>query len=459
MEVSRNTRARFVACGFSQKEEIDYEETFSLVARYTSIRAILAIAAIKKWKVHQMDVKTSFLNGVIEEEVYVEQPKCFETHDSQTHVCRLKKALCRLKKEPRAWYDRIDNFLMILGFTNSKSYSNLYLKVVDGEPVIPLLYVVDLFLIGDEKLITESKRKLDAEFKMKYLGMMHYFLGLEVWKRLSEIFLNQGKYVVDILKRFRMMDCKDMPTLMVKNMKLLRNTSSEIVDATIYKQMIGWLMYLMNTRPDICFVMKSLSQYIVELRSVHLVAEKHVMRYLKSTIDYGLKYASDHEISLQGFANSDWVGSVVDQKSTYGCFFSMGSSVISWFCRKHTSVALSMVEAEYIAVCSTSSEVVWLWKLFAGLFDLELEATCIWCDNQSCVNLKENLVFHDNTNHVKIRYHYIRYMVQKGIVKLQYVTTDGKISDMLTKPLSRVKFMYFRDKLGVVQKDIPSKRE
>jgi hypothetical protein len=173
-------KARFVARGFSQKEGIDYE-TFALVARYTSIRAILAIVAMMKWKVHQMDVKTTFLNGVVKEEVYVEHPQGFETHDRETHVCILKKALYGLKQAPRAWYGRIDSFLMNLGFTKSKADPNLYYKVKDSGPVILLLYVDDLFLTGDKKLITECKRNLASEFEMKDLGMMHYFLGLEVW--------------------------------------------------------------------------------------------------------------------------------------------------------------------------------------------------------------------------------------------------------------------------------------
>jgi hypothetical protein len=133
--------------------------------------------------------------------------------------------------------------------------------------------------------------------------------------------------------------------------------------------------------------------------------------------------------------------------------------MISWFSKKQTSVALSMAEAEYIAACLANNEAVWLRKLLAGLFDLELEGTFVWCDNQSCVKLSENPVFHDKPKHIEIRYHYIRDMVQKGAVKLQYVATNEQIVDMLTKPLSRVKFVYFRDKLGVVQKDFPSKRE
>jgi len=271
-------KARFVARGFSQKEGIDYEETFALVARYTSIRAILSIVVVMKWKLHQMDVKTAFLNGVVEEEVYIEQPPGFEENDRHTHVCRLKKSLYGLKQAPRTWYGRINKFLMSLGFTKSKADPNLYYKVVDDGPVILLLYVDDLFLTGNEKLVTECKKQLAAGFEMKDLGPLHYFLGLEVWQGPDEIFLGQGKYTVEILKRFGMMDCKSMPTPMVANLKIFSDTSSDLVDATIYRQMIGSLMYLTNTRTDICFVVNTLSQYMVEPRRVHWIAAKHVLR-------------------------------------------------------------------------------------------------------------------------------------------------------------------------------------
>jgi hypothetical protein len=436
-------KARFVARGFSQKEGIDYEETFSPVARYTSIRTIIALAAKMKWKLHQMDVKTTFLNGVIEEEVYIEQPQGFEVEDRKTHVCRLKKALYGLKQAPRAWYGRIDSFLTSLGFTKSKVDSNLYFKVMNDEPVILLLYVDDLFLTGEENLITDCKKKLVAEFEMKDLGLMHYFLGLEVWQSPEKIFLNQGKYAVEILKRFDMLECKSMNTPMETNLKLLVDTSSELVDATLYRQIIGSLMYLTNTRPDICFVVNTLSQYLVEPRRVHLVAAKHVMRYLKGTLDYGLCYTGDHDFRLYGYTDSDWAGSASDRKSTSGCCFSLGSAMTSWQSRKQSSISLSTTEAEYIAACSASCEAIWLRKLLTGLFDLEMEATVILCDNQSCIKMTENPVFHDKSKHIEIRYHYIRDMVQRGAVKLQYVGTDEQVADVLTKPLSRVKFEYF----------------
>ena len=174
-----------------------------------------------------------------------------------------------------------------LGFTKSKDDPNLYFKVMDDEPVILLLYVDDLFLIGNEKQIVECKKKLAEEFEMKDLELMHYFLGMEVLQNPEGIFLNQGKCAMEILKRFDMLECKSMATPMDTNLKLLANESSELVDVNHYRQIFGSLMYLTNTRLDICFAENTLSQYLVQPRRVHLVAAKHVMRYLKGTIDFG----------------------------------------------------------------------------------------------------------------------------------------------------------------------------
>jgi hypothetical protein len=229
------------------------------VARYTSIRTIIALATKIKWKLHQMDMKKAFENDVIEEEVYIEQPQGFEVEDRKSHVCRLKKALYGLKQAPTAWYGRIDNFLMSLGFTKSKADSNIYFKIMDNEPIILLLYVDDLFLTREENIIDECKKRLALEFEMKDLGLMHYFLGLGVWQSPERIFLNQGKYRVEILKRLDMLECKPMNTPMEVKLKLLVDTSSYLIDATLYRQITGSLMYLTNTRPDICFAVNTLS--------------------------------------------------------------------------------------------------------------------------------------------------------------------------------------------------------
>jgi hypothetical protein len=311
-------KAKFVARGFSQKEGIDYEETFAPVARYTSIRAVISLAAVLGWRLHQMDVKTAFLNGMIEHEVYIEQPEGFVVHGKESHVCILKKALYGLKQAPRTWHSRIDSYLKSLGFTKSDVDSNLYFKIVQNHSLILVLYVDDLFLTGEEHQIAQCKRELNSKFEMKDLGPMHYFLGLEVRQKQDEIFLSQGKYTVDVLRRFEMMDGKSMATPMVTNLKKLHDSasSSNLVDPTMYRQLIGCLMYLMHTRPDICFGMSTLSQFMSEMRQVHWVATKHVLRYLRGTIAYGIRYTSNGGVTLLGYIYSDWAGSAVDRKST-----------------------------------------------------------------------------------------------------------------------------------------------
>jgi hypothetical protein len=208
---------------------------------------------------------------------------------------------------------------------------------------------------------------------MKDMGLMHYFLGLEVWQRPNEIFLNQGKYTVEILQRFEMMNCKSMATPMIMNLKLLSDSSSNLVDPTMSRQLIKSLMYMVSTMPDICFAVNTLSQYMVEPRHVHLVAAKHVLRYMHGTIGYGLTYVSNGKVKLQGYTDSDWAGSAMDRKSTSRCCFSLGLGMISWLSRKQSSVTLSTAKEEYIAASVASHEAMWLQKLLARLFDLELD--------------------------------------------------------------------------------------
>jgi hypothetical protein len=253
---------------------------------------------------------------------------------------------------------------------------------------------------------------------------MHYFLRPEVWKSLEKIFLNQGKYIAEIVKRFDMMESKTMNTPMEAKLKLLVDISSELIDATLYRQIIGSLMYLTNTRLDIYFAVNTLSQFLVEPIRVYLVAAKHVMRYLKGTIDYGLNYDGDHDFTLSGYIDEDWAGSVSNRKSTSGFYFSLGSAMISWQSRKQSSISLSTVEAKYITACSASCESIWLRKLLTDLFDLEMRETVILCDNQSCIKMTENHVFHDRSKHIDISYHYICDMLQRGALKLKYISTD-----------------------------------
>eukprot|EP00253_Pinus_taeda_P025191 PITA_25191 len=338
---------------------------------------------------------------------------------------RLKKDLYGLKQAPRAWYERIDSYLMKLGFTRSEAGPNLYFKVEDDKPLILVLYVDDLFLTSADPLIHKCKRELASEFEMKDLALMHYFLGLEVWQNPGEIFLSQGKYVVKILERFGMVDCKPVATLMELDFKKLSGSATGPVlrNATEYRQLVGALMFLVNSRPDICFAVNTLSQHMVEPHHIHWIGAKNLLRYLRGTITYGLRYIA-RDVRLFGYTDADWAGNVEDRKSTSGCCFSLGSASISWMSRKQKSVALSTAEAEYIAASMASCEAVWLRKLFSELFGLTLDTTVILCDNQSGIRLSENPVFHDRSKHIDIRYHYIQDMVQRGAIRLQHIDTD-----------------------------------
>eukprot|EP00253_Pinus_taeda_P015499 PITA_15499 len=220
-----------------------------------------------------------------------------------------------------------------------------------------------------------------------------------------------------------------MSTLMITNWKKLHALDSELVDPTLHRQLIGSLMYLVNIRLDICFAVNTMSQFMCEPRKVHWVAAKHIFRYLQGTVDYGLDY----------------------RKSTSGCCFGLGSAVVSWFSRKQQSIALSSAEAEYMAASLASCETIWLWKMLFGLFGQPLRHSVIYCDNQSCIKLTENLVFHDRSKHIGIKYHFITDYVQKGVVKLEYISTDEHVADILTKALPRGKHVYFRDKMGWVR--------
>eukprot|EP00253_Pinus_taeda_P017085 PITA_17085 len=273
---------------------------------------------------------------------------------------RLKKALYGLKQAPRAWYERIDSYLMKLGFTRSEADPNLYFKVIDDKPLIPVLYVDDLFLIGADPHVHECKRELASKFEMKDVGLMHYFLGLEVWQKLGEIFLSQGKYVVKILERFGMVDCKPVTTLMELDFKKLSGSAAGPVlrNTTEYRQRVRELMFLVNSRADICFAINTLSQHMVEPHHIHWIGAKNLLRYLRGTITYGLTYTAGN-VRLLGY-NANWAGNVVDRKSTSGFCFSLGFALISWMSKTQKSVALSTAEAEYIVASMASCEAIWL---------------------------------------------------------------------------------------------------
>jgi hypothetical protein len=218
-------------------------------------------------------------------------------------------------------------------------------------------------------------------------------------------------------------------------------------------------MYLVNTKPNICYAVNLLRQFMCQQREAHWIAMKHVLRYLRGTIGYGLRYASNVDLILWGYANLDWAGSVVDRKRKFGCFFTLGSAMVSWCSRKHSSVALSTAKLEYIKLSVEVHEAVWLHNILTYLFDHEMDPTIIHCDNQSCVKISKNPLFHDRSKHIEIKYHYIRYMVQRKEVHVEYLPTHEKIEDIFTKLLAKMKFEYFHERLSLVENASLAERE
>eukprot|EP00253_Pinus_taeda_P024694 PITA_24694 len=376
------------------------------------------------WKIHEMDVKMTFLNGKIEEEVYIEQAEGFETFDHESHVYRLKRALYGLKQAPRAWYTRIDNY-----FT------------------------------GDDQLIQSCKEDLAREFKMKDIGIMHYFLGMEVWQKDGEVFVSQGKYANEILRHFHMEKCKSMQTPLAGNWRKEDANSVEVVAATVYRQLVGSLMYLVNTQPDLCFAVNQLSQAMVQPTKLFWKASKHVLRYLRGTTHYRLWYIRTEGVKLQGFTDADWDGSSLDQKSTSGGIFNLGSTAVSWYSRKQRSVALSSAEAEYMAANQAACKAIWMQKFLVGLFGQMMDPIVIYCYNHSCIKLSENPVFHDRSKRIDICYHHLRDCVVKRIMMLQYVSTEEQDANILTKALSKCKFEFHRDRIKVTDNPFLVERE
>ncbi|CAL5331407.1 unnamed protein product [Camellia sinensis] len=442
-------KARLVVKGYAQIYGVDFSETFAPVARLDTIRLLLAIAAQKDWKIYQLDVKSAFLNGFLQEEIYVEQPEGFVMQGHEDKVYLLKKALYGLKQAPRAWYSRIDSHLLSLGFVKSLSEFTLYVKEATDLIVVPV-YVDDLLITwSNEDLIKEFKAEMLKVFEMTDLGMMSYFLGMEVKQRQHEVFICQQKYAKEILKKFHMEDCKATSTPMNQKEKFSKDDGIDKVDEGLYRSLIGCLMYLTATRPDIMHAVSLLSRFMHCASEVHFQAAKRILRYIKGTINYGIKFTHCSDFKFHGFSDSDWGGSIDDMRSTTGFCFSFGSGMFSWCSRKQEIIAQSTAEAEYVAATAAVNQALWFRKLLTDLHMEQEESTQIFVDNQAAISISNNPVFHGKTKHFKIKLYFLREVQKEGEVLLLHCKTENQVADILTKALSKARFEFLREKLGM----------
>ncbi|GJS57734.1 retrovirus-related pol polyprotein from transposon TNT 1-94 [Tanacetum coccineum] len=407
--VIRN-KARLVAVGYCQQEGIDYDETFAPVARIEAICLFLAYVAHKDFTVFQMDVKMTFLNGILKEEVYVGQPPGFVSKQYPDHVYALDKALYGLKKQaPRAWYDILSKFL------------------IDSELMV-------------------------KRFEMSMMGEMKFFLGLQVNQFSNGIFINQSKYILDILKRFGMENCDTVPTPMVEQAKLKLDLVGKPVDHTDYRSMIGSLMYLTSSRPDIMFATCMCARYQANPNEHHVSAVKRIFRYLKGTINLGLWYPKDSGFDLTAYSDADHAGCHLDRKSTSGSVQFLGDKLVCWSSKKQNYVSISTAESEYVAVSGCCAQVLWMRTQLTD-YGFFFDKVPIYCDSKSAIAISCNPVQHTRTKHIDVRYHFIKDHVEKGTIELYFVGTEFQLADLFTKSLPEARFKFLVEKLGMMSRE------
>jgi hypothetical protein len=348
--VTRN-KAQLIAKGYSLVEGLDFDETYAPVARLESIRILLAYATYHDFKLYQMDVKSAFLNGPIKKEVYVEQPPGFEDSEYPNHVYKLSKALYGLKQSPRAWYECLRDFLITNSLKVGKADPTLFTKTIAKDLFICQIYIDDIIFGSTNKSNCEEfSRIIIQKFEMSMMGELKYFLGFQIKQLQEGTFISQTKYIQDILKKFGMKNAKPIKTPMGTNGHLDLDMRGKSADQRVYWSMIGSLLYLCASRPNIMFFVCMCARFQANPKEVHLRAVKRIMRYLVYTPKFWLWYPQGISFDLIGYSDADYAGCKIDRKSTSGTCQFLRRSLVSWASKKQNFVALSTAEAEYIAV-------------------------------------------------------------------------------------------------------------
>ncbi|KAL5823214.1 hypothetical protein ACOSQ4_021114 [Xanthoceras sorbifolium] len=454
---NKRYKARMVVKGFQQKEGIDYNEIFSPVVKLTTIRLVLKIVAAENLHLEQLDVKTAFLHGDLEEEIYMRQPEGFKEAGKENLVCRLKKSLYGLKQAPRQWYKKFDSFMSSSGFTRCQADHCCYIKRFDNSFIILLLYVDDMLVAGsDMQEIMNLKRELSKQFAMKDLGAAKQILGMRIKRdtKSGTLLLSQAEYIKKVLSRFNMQDAKPVSTPLGVHFRLSKEQSPKTEEERThmakvpYASAIGSLMYAMVcTRPDIAQAVGAVSRYMNNPGKIHWEAVKWILRYLRGTTNKTLCFKGG-DTTLTGYVDADLAGNVDIRKSTTGYVYTLGGTAVSWVSQLQKIVALSTTEAEYVAVTEASKEMVWL-QSFLEELGKKQEDNVLYCDSQSAIHLAKNPSFHSRTKHIQLRYHFIRSLLEDGILKLEKISGAQNPADMLTKTVTTDKLKLCSASVGL----------
>ncbi|KAM2645310.1 hypothetical protein EV1_018869 [Malus domestica] len=454
-------KARLVAKGYRQREGIDYEETFSPVAMIKSIRILLAIAAYHDYEIWQMDVKTAFLNGYLEEELYMTQPEGFVSKSEKPKVCKLQRSIYGLKQASRSWNIRFDTEIKTFGFAQNEDDNCVYQKVVGEAVVFLVLYVDDILLFGNDTAVLSSvKVWLSKTFHMKDLGDASYVLGIKLYRDRSRklIGLSQSMYIDKVLSRFQMEQSKKGFLPVGHGIHLSKSmepkTPEEIrqMSCIPYASAIGSLMYAMIcTRPDIAYAVSITSRYQSNPGLEHWTAVKTVLKYLRRTKDMFLVYGGASELRVEGYTDADFQSDVDDRSSNSGYVFTLNGGAVSWKSKKQSVIADSTTEAEYVAAAEAGKETFWMMKFIAelGVVPTITSPVTLYCDNNGAIAQAKEPRAHQKNKHIDRRFNIIRRYAAEGKINILKIASADNVADPLTKPMSQIQLDRHMEKMGI----------
>ena len=452
--VVKRFKARLVARGFHQQYGIDYKETFAPVIKLKSIRLIIALSATTKTKrkLAQLDVKTAFLNATVREDIYVSVPKGLEIGANK--VLKLNKALYGIKQAPHEWNNEIDAFIISLNFHKCVKDTCVYVKMSETNNIIVLGLFVDDMIISyasvDENEWLEVKNRLLGKYELSDIGEAKVIVGMRLTKKNGYLYVDQRAYVKEKLEEFNINECREVYT--PGDVNIMLNDSKGEVNKHTYMQISGSLIYALHTRPDIAHATNLVCRFSQKPNATHLRAAKRVLKYLKDTANYGLRYRNDenkygNECVITGFSDADWAGEKCDRKSTTGYCVYVNDNLISWNTKKQQSVALSTAEAELMAIVETVREVEWLSMLLTEMGYRVKKPSTIWCDNVAAISITQHDSDHDRTKHIDIRICYIRDIVKKGGIVVKWIESGKQTADIFTKTVRPQVFLTHRNNL------------
>ncbi|CAH9080818.1 unnamed protein product [Cuscuta epithymum] len=444
-------KARLVVFGNHQEEGIDYTETFAPVVKMVTVQTFLAVAAAKNWELHQMDVHNAFLHGDLDEEVYMKLPPGFSPSQRGV-VCRLKKSLYGLRQAPRCWFAKLAASLQHYGFTQSYSDYSLFTYQSENKCLHVLVYVDDLIIAGnDSTVLHKFKHYLSTCFHMKDLGTLKYFLGIEVARHPNGIFLCQRKYALDIITETGLLGAKPAGFPIEQNHTLAQADGPLLTEPEAYRRLVGKLIYLSFTRPDLAYAVHILSQFMHAPRQQHWDAALRVVRYLKGTPGQGILLSSSCNLLLTGWCDSDWASCPLTRRSLTGWVVFLGGSPVSWKTKKQHTVSRSSAEAEYRSMAALTAELKWLKSLLLSLGVKHSQAMPMFCDSKSALYIAQNPVFHKRTKHIEVDCHYVRDALREGLITTHHVSTTDQLADIFTKALGKRQFLFLLHKLGIYE--------